>query len=218
MIEVTVHDVMLRAPRDDPEAEWLPGRRKKYKLGFTRVMLLKELAGDRILPIWVGAVEGDSIAMLLAGLSMPRPSTFELTAQLLNVAKMTVEKIAVTQLRDDTYYATMWVKVRGKIREVDARPSDAITLAERPEFGHGEVAERPIAAPNVRSTKESAAARTAPANTAPHSTKLVPAVELALAEAPGAEAAYVIAFLLSGGQRSPRALRMNITTTMSPTM
>ena len=131
MIEVTVHDVMLRAPKDDPEAEWLPGRRKKYKLGFTRVMLLKELAGDRILPIWVGAVEGDSIAMLLAGLSMARPSTFELTAQLLNVAKMTVEKIAVTQLRDDTYYATMWVKVRGKIREVDARPSDAITLALR---------------------------------------------------------------------------------------
>jgi len=131
MIEVTVHDVMLRAPKDDPEAEWLPGRRKKYKLGFTRVMLLKELTGDRILPIWVGAVEGDSIAMLLAGLSMPRPSTFELTAQLLNVAKMTVEKIAVTQLRDDTYYATMWVKVRGKILEVDARPSDAITLALR---------------------------------------------------------------------------------------
>jgi hypothetical protein len=66
MIEVTVHDVMLRAPKDDPEAEWLPGRGKKYKLGFTRVMLLKEQAGDRILPIWVGAVEGDAIAMLLA--------------------------------------------------------------------------------------------------------------------------------------------------------
>ena len=131
MIEVTVHDVMLRAPKDDPEAEWLPSRGRKYKLGFTRVMLLKDLAGDRILPIWVGAVEGDSIAMLLAGLSMARPSTFELTAQLLNVAKMTVEKIAVTQILDDTYYATMWVKVRGKIREVDARPSDAITLALR---------------------------------------------------------------------------------------
>lgn len=131
MIEVTVHDVMLRAPKDDPEAEWLPSRGKKYKLAFTRVMLLKEQGGDRILPIWVGAVEGDAIAMLLAGLSSPRPSTFELTAQLLNAAKMTVEKVAVTNLRDDTYYATMWVKQRGRVHEVDSRPSDAITFALR---------------------------------------------------------------------------------------
>lgn len=129
MIEVIVHDVMLRAPKGDEEAEWLPSRGKKYKLGFTRVMLLKEQAGDRILPIWVGAVEGDAIAMLLAGLSTPRPSTFELTTKLLDVAKMTLEKVAVTTLRDNTYYATMWVKIRGKIHEVDARPSDAVTLS-----------------------------------------------------------------------------------------
>jgi hypothetical protein len=131
MIEVAVHDVMLRAPKDDPEAEWLPSRGKKYKLAFTRVMLLKEMAGDRILPIWVGAVEGDAIAMLLAGLSTPRPSTFELTTKLLDVGKMNIERIAVTTLRENTYYATMWVKVRGRIREVDARPSDAVTLALR---------------------------------------------------------------------------------------
>jgi bifunctional DNase/RNase len=131
VIEVTVHDVMLRAPKDDPEAEWLPGQGKKYKLGFTRVILLKEQAGDRILPIWVGAVEGDAIAMLLAGLSTPRPSTFELTTKLLDVAKMNIERIAVTSLRENTYYATMWVKVQGRIREVDARPSDAVTLALR---------------------------------------------------------------------------------------
>jgi RNA polymerase sigma factor (sigma-70 family) len=131
MIEVTVHDVMLRAPKDDPEAEWLPGPGKKYKLGFTRVMLLKEQGRDRILPIWVGAVEGNAIAMLLAGLSMARPSTFELTTQLLDVAKLKIDKVAITALRDETYYATMWVKIRGKIHEVDARPSDAVTLALR---------------------------------------------------------------------------------------
>lgn len=131
MIEVTVHDVMLRVPKADPEAEWLPGPGKKYKLGFARVMLLKEQAGDRILPIWVGPVEGDAIAMLLAGLSTPRPSTFELTTQLLDVAKMKIDKVAVTALRDKTYYATIWVKIRGKIHEVDARPSDAVTLALR---------------------------------------------------------------------------------------
>lgn len=131
MIEVTVHDVMLRAPKDDPEAEWLPGPGKKYKLGFTQVMLLKEQAGDRILPIWVGAVEANAIALLLAGLSMARPSTFELTTQLLDLAKINIDKVAITALRDKTYYATMWVKIRGKIHEVDARPSDAVTLALR---------------------------------------------------------------------------------------
>jgi uncharacterized protein len=131
MIEVIVHDVMLRAPKGDNEAEWLPGRRKKYKLGFTRVILRKEQAGDRILPIWVGAGEGDAIAMLLEGLSMSRPGTFELTAKLLDVAKMKIEKVAVTALRENVYYATMWVKMRGKIHEVDARPSDAITLSLR---------------------------------------------------------------------------------------
>jgi RNA polymerase sigma factor (sigma-70 family) len=131
MIEVKVHDVMLRAPKGDNEAAWLPGRRKKYKLGFTRVILLKEESGERILPIWVSAVEGDAIAMLLEGLSMSRPGTFELTTKLLDVAKMKIEKIAVTALRENIYYATMWVKIRGKIHEVDARPSDAVTLALR---------------------------------------------------------------------------------------
>jgi RNA polymerase sigma factor (sigma-70 family) len=129
MIEVTVHDVMLRAPKDDPEAEWLPGQGKKYKLGFTRVMLLKERTGDRILPIWVGAVEGDAIAKLLAGLSTVRPFTFDLMAQLLKVAGTRLEKVAVISLRENTYYATLWVKVRNRVHEVDARPSDAVTLA-----------------------------------------------------------------------------------------
>lgn len=129
MIEVTVHDVMLRAPKDDPEAEWLPGRRKKYKLGFPRVMLLKEQVGDRILPIWVGVVEGDAIAKLLAGISTFRPLTFDLMAELLKVGGTKVEKIAVTSLRDNTYYASMWVKARSRLREIDARPSDAVTIA-----------------------------------------------------------------------------------------
>jgi RNA polymerase sigma factor (sigma-70 family) len=131
MIEVTVHDVMLRAPKDDPEAEWLPRKGKKYKLGFTRVVLLKEQDGARILPIWVGVVEGDALAMLLADLTTNRPTMFELTTRLLGVAKMTLERVAVTTLRDDVYFATLWVRVRGKLHEVDARPSDALTLALR---------------------------------------------------------------------------------------
>lgn len=131
MIKVTVHDVMLRAPQNDPDVEWLPGRRKKYKLGFARVILLKEQSGDRILPIWVSAGEGDAIAMLLEGLSTARPGTFELTAKLLEIAKLQIEKVAVTALRENIYYATMWIKIRGKIHEIDARPSDAVALSLR---------------------------------------------------------------------------------------
>ena len=129
MIKVTVHDVMLRAPKNDPDVEWLPGRRKKYKLAFARVILLKEQSGDRILPIWVSAGEGDAIAMLLEGLSTPRPGTFELTAKLLEIATLQIEKVAVTALRENIYYATMWIKIRGKIHEIDARPSDAVALS-----------------------------------------------------------------------------------------
>lgn len=131
MIEVTVQDVMLRAPKNDPDLEWLPGPRKKYKLGLARVILLKEQSGDRILPIWVSAGEGDAIAMLLESLSTARPGTFELTTKLLDIAKMKIEKVAVTALRENIYYATMWIKVRGKIQEIDARPSDAVTLSLR---------------------------------------------------------------------------------------
>jgi bifunctional DNase/RNase len=131
MIKVTVHDVLLRSPKNDPDVEWLPGPRKKYKLGLVRVILLKEQSGDRILPIWVSAGEGDAIAMLLEGLSTARPGTFELTAKLLDIAKMQIEKVAVTALRENIYYATMWIKVGGKIQEIDARPSDAVTLSLR---------------------------------------------------------------------------------------
>jgi hypothetical protein len=73
--------------------------------------------------------------------------------------------------------------------------SDAITFAETPEFGHGEVADRPMAAPKARSTKVIAAARTAPASTAPHSTKLAPPVDEALTLS-GAGPTCVMAFCL----------------------
>src|SRR4029079_9522322 len=72
--------------------------------------------------------------------------------------------------------------------------TDAITFADAPEFGHGEVAERPMAAPKVRRTKEIAAARAAPASTAPHSTKLEPGVTVVLAPN-GAGPTCVMAFL-----------------------
>jgi RNA polymerase sigma factor (sigma-70 family) len=129
MIEVTVDDVVARSPKNE-EVKWLADG-KDYKLGFTRVILLKERAGNRVLPIWVGAGEGDIIAMLLANISALRPTPWDLTARLLEVGEMKIEKVAVIALRGITYIATMWINANGKTSEVDARPSDAVTLALR---------------------------------------------------------------------------------------
>jgi hypothetical protein len=70
MIELCVHDVAVRAPKDEPAEGPVSG--KDYcKLGFFRVLLLKEVAGDRVLPIWVGPIEGDLIAMQLEHIETP---------------------------------------------------------------------------------------------------------------------------------------------------
>jgi RNA polymerase sigma factor (sigma-70 family) len=153
MIEVTVDDVVVRSPKNE-EVKWL-AEGKDYKLGFTRVILLKERSGNRVLPIWVGAGEGDVIAMLLANISVVRPTPWDLTARLLEVGETKIEKVAVTALRGITYIATMWINAQGKISEVDARPSDAITLALRagaPIFVTSEVFEQ--AAPFVLTVEQ----------------------------------------------------------------
>ena len=80
MIELCVHDVAVQARKDDP-GKWLTSG-KDYKLGFFRVNLLKEVSGDRILPIWVGPDEGDLIAMRLEHIEWPRPTTFDLISDI----------------------------------------------------------------------------------------------------------------------------------------
>jgi RNA polymerase sigma factor (sigma-70 family) len=127
MTEVTVADVVLRAPKNE-NAKWLAGL-KDYKLGLTRVVLLKELAGERILPIWVGFIEGDIIALILENLAFQRPSIFDLTVNLLQAGRVKLQKVAVTALRNNVYYASVWIDAAGQTHEIDARPSDAITLA-----------------------------------------------------------------------------------------
>jgi bifunctional DNase/RNase/predicted DNA-binding protein (UPF0251 family) len=127
MIEVTVEDVVLRAPKNE-KAQWLAGG-KDYKLGFFRVILLKELSGQRILPIWVGPIEGDLIALTIENLATERPTTYDLTIRLLEAGQVKIQKIAVTALRDNVFYASMSIQAAGEIHEIDARPSDAIALA-----------------------------------------------------------------------------------------
>lgn len=127
MTEVIVHDVIVRAPRDEPVRWWARGQ--ESNLGRWRVVLLKEREGERVLPIWVGPPEGDAIALRLAGISTPRPMSLMLMARVLELAEIAVERVVVTALRDDIFYASLGVRIGDRRHEVDARPSDAITLA-----------------------------------------------------------------------------------------
>lgn len=127
MVEVSVHDVVARIAMSGKVK--YQSAVKDGKVGPLRVILLKEISGPRILPIWVGPIEGDVIALQLEHLELDRPTTFDLTTRLLSLGNTKLEKVAVTALRGNVYFATMWVNTNGEVHEVDARPSDAIALA-----------------------------------------------------------------------------------------
>ncbi len=126
MIEVEVEDVITRVLPEE-EGGALP-RLADERL---RVVLLREKGGDRLLPIWVGAQEGDALAMQLASGLTPRPLTADLMARLLEATGGTVERVSVSSLREQTFYAVVTVTAGGESRELDARPSDALNLAAR---------------------------------------------------------------------------------------
>lgn len=96
-----------------------------------RVVVLKEKNGERLLPIWIGPHEADMISLQLAGNSAPRPMTYELAARLLEAAHATIERVAISKLHDQVFYATVWVRSGDSVQELDARPSDALNLALR---------------------------------------------------------------------------------------
>jgi RNA polymerase sigma-70 factor (ECF subfamily) len=127
MIEVIVDDVIVRAPRDEPVRYATPAR--EGNLGRLHVILLKEREGERVLPIWVGHTEGSMIALKLAGIGTPRPMSLMLMARVLELAEIKVERVVVTTLRDNIFHASLGVRIADRLHEVDARPSDAITLA-----------------------------------------------------------------------------------------
>lgn len=127
MVEVSVEDVILRAPRAEP-ATW-PAFHKDSKLGLMRIVLLRERTGDRVLPIWLWPWDGDAIAMRLVDIESFRPGPHDIIARLLGLGNLTVEKVAVTGLREEVFYGSLWVRAGGTLHEMDVRPSDAITIA-----------------------------------------------------------------------------------------
>jgi len=96
-----------------------------------RMVMLREADSRRLLPIWIGAPEAEAIATALQGQEPPRPMTHDLLKNIITELGGTVQYIAITQLRDNTYYARIVIEVRGVRREIDARSSDAIALGVR---------------------------------------------------------------------------------------
>jgi uncharacterized protein len=95
------------------------------------IIVLKDVASDQILPIWVGIFEANAIALELEKTTTPRPMTHDLLQNLARGLNAQVTKVVVSELRDDTFYALIWMDHAGETVAMDARPSDAIALALR---------------------------------------------------------------------------------------
>ncbi len=95
------------------------------------IVLLKESDGERYLPIWIGAVEATAIAFALQGIQTPRPMTHDLMRDILGETQVAVERILISELVDQTFYALIRMSSDGRTVEVSSRPSDAIALAVR---------------------------------------------------------------------------------------
>jgi uncharacterized protein len=102
-------------------------------VGKQPIVLLKTADGNRFLPIWIGHAEAAAILMKLQGASTPRPMTHDLLTDMLEQLDAEVLRITVTELRDNTFYASITVQQNGSELEIDSRPSDAIAIAVRSE-------------------------------------------------------------------------------------
>ncbi|HUK74124.1 MAG TPA: bifunctional nuclease family protein [Candidatus Bathyarchaeia archaeon] len=123
------------------------------------IVVLKDQASGTVLPIWVGAYEANAIALEIEKVTTPRPMTHDLLKNLLIGLEATVRKVVVTELRDDTFFAVIWLERDGQTISLDSRPSDALALALRmdcPIFVDDEVLKNSKVAGNVsdRATSE----------------------------------------------------------------
>ena len=120
MIPVTIADIS-KQKRTDAEGHTI----EMY------VILLLDKAGQKVLPVWIGASEGQAIAIGMRNFTAPRPLTYDFFTNLLKAAGARIEEVRVETLKNDTYYGIVRV-IRGRTtQEVDARPSDALALAVR---------------------------------------------------------------------------------------
>jgi bifunctional DNase/RNase len=102
-------------------------------MNYQRVVILREKTGERYVPIWIGPAEADAIAVKLQGTTMPRPLSHDLLYSIINALGAIIDFIVISDLKDDTFYANIILKVNGRQVEIDSRPSDALALAIRSE-------------------------------------------------------------------------------------
>jgi uncharacterized protein len=95
------------------------------------IVLLKDVGSDAVLHIWVGVFEANAIALEIEKISTPRPMTHDLIKNVLTGLDALVHKVVVTELKDDTFYAVIWLEREGHVVSIDSRPSDALALALR---------------------------------------------------------------------------------------
>lgn len=96
-----------------------------------RVVILREIDGDRHLPIWIGAYEAEAIAMELQGVAATRPLPYDLFRSLLTELDATVQQVVIAELTDKIFYARIVIDIQGRTLEMDSRPSDALAVAVR---------------------------------------------------------------------------------------
>lgn len=97
------------------------------------IIILRDQEGQRLLPIWVGVFEANAIALQIENVQTPRPMTHDLLRNVISDLAGRVERIVVTDLKENTFYAVIHIRTNGHAIAVDARPSDAIALALRTE-------------------------------------------------------------------------------------
>ncbi len=95
------------------------------------IVVLKDSTGESVLPIWVGIYEANAIALEIEKVTTPRPMTHDLIKVLLMGLETSIKKVVVSELKDDTFYALIWLERNGELISVDSRPSDALALALR---------------------------------------------------------------------------------------
>src|SRR4029077_1077523 len=93
------------------------------------IVVVEEVGGPRLVPIWIGIFEGGAIAAELTGQEPPRPMTHDLINNIFKSTKINVDKVVITDLRENTYFAELHLKSNGSSIVIDARPSDALALA-----------------------------------------------------------------------------------------
>jgi len=95
------------------------------------IIILRDKEGQRVLPIWVGVFEANAIALQIENVTTPRPMTHDLLKNVIHDLRGRIDKIVVSELKENTFYALIYLTVAGEKMAIDARPSDAIALALR---------------------------------------------------------------------------------------